>query len=47
MSQKITNKLILNRIQPFINTILRNIHNGLRPGRSTTTHILALRRLIK
>ena len=39
--------MILNRIQPFINPLLRNNKNGFRPGRSTTTHILALRRLIE
>ena len=47
IAQKITNKLILNSIQQFINPILRNSQNGFRPGRSTTTHILALRRLIE
>ena len=44
---KVTNKMILNRIQPFINPLLRNNQNGFSPGRSTTTHILALRRLIE
>ena len=38
--------MILNRIQPFINPLLRNNQNGFRPGRSTTTHIHALRRVI-
>ena len=39
--------MILNKIQPFINPLLRNNQNGFRPGRSTTTHIIALRRLIE
>ena len=42
-----TKLLNLNRIQPLINHLLRINQNGLRPGRSTTTHILALRRLIE
>ena len=44
---KITDKMILRRIQPIISSILRNNQNGFRPGKSTTTHILALRRLIE
>ena len=39
--------MILNRIQPYINLILCPNQNGFRPGRSTTLHILALRRLIE
>ena len=39
---KVTSKMILNRIQPFTNSLIRNNQNGFRPGRSTTTHILAL-----
>ena len=41
------NKLILNRIRPVLGQHLHNNQNGFRPGRSTTTHILALRRLIE
>ena len=41
------NKMILNRIQPYINPILRPNQNGFRPGRSTISHILALRHLIE
>ena len=44
---KVTNKMILNIIQPFINPLLRNNQNLFRPGRSKTTHILAPRRLIE
>ena len=36
---KITNKMILNRIQPIIDPLLRHNQNGFRPRRSTTTHI--------
>ena len=41
------NKMILNRIQPKLDQHLRPNQNGFRPGRSTTAHILALRRLIE
>ena len=44
---KMTNKMILNRIQPYINPILRPNQNGFRPRRSTTSHKLSLRRLIE
>ena len=44
---KCINKLILNRIQPKLEVHLRPNQNGFRPGRSTTAHILALRRLIE
>ena len=36
---KITNKIILNRIQPRIDLILRPYQNGFRPARSTISHI--------
>ena len=44
---KFVNKMILNRIQPKLDQHLRPNQNGLRPERSTTAHILALRRLIE
>ena len=44
---KVVNKMILYRIQPKIDKHLRPNQNGFRPGRSTTAHILALRRLIE
>ena len=47
IAAKITNKLILNRIQPVLDPLLRPNQNGFRPGRSTTSHILALRRIIE
>ena len=47
IAAKITNKMLLNRIQPHIDPHLRPNQNGFRPGRSTTAHILALRRIIE
>ena len=46
-SAKIVSKLILNRIRPVFDQHLRNNQNGFRPGRSTTKHILAIKRLIE
>ena len=45
---KTLNRMVLNRIQPAIEGVLRNNQNGFREGRSTTTtsHILALRRIL-
>ena len=47
IAAKIANKMILNRIQPVLDPLLRPNQNGFRPGRSTTSHILALRRIIE
>ena len=47
IAAKVTNKLILNRIRDPIDKHLRPNQNGFRPGRSTTAHILALRRVIE
>ena len=44
---KLVNKMILNRIQEKLDPHLRPNQNGFRPKRSTTSHILALRRLIE
>lgn len=44
---KVVNKMILLRIQPKLDPLLRPNQNGFRPSRSTTTHILALRRIIE
>ena len=44
---KTLNKMVLNRLIPHIEPILRDNQNGFRPGRSTTSHILALRRLLE
>ena len=42
-----TNTMILNRIQSYIDPILRPNQNGFRSGRSTTSHILTLIRYSK
>ena len=39
--------MILNRIQPQLDTLLRPNQNGFRTKRSTTFHTLALRRIIE
>ena len=44
---KVINRMILNRIQPAIDEHLRPNQNGFRPNRSTSSHILALRRIIE
>ena len=44
---KLINKMILTRLQCKIDKHLRPSQNGYRPGRRTTSHILALRRLIE
>jgi len=44
---KTLNRMILNRIKPFVEPLLRDNQNGFRTGRSTTSHILALRRIIE
>ena len=43
---KALNRMILNRLKPIIETILRRNQNGFRPGRSTAQQISVLRRLI-
>ena len=44
---KTMNRMILNRLKPSLENILRINQNGFRPGRSTTGHILALRRILE
>ena len=44
---KILNRMILNRIRPKIDPLLRVNQNGFREGRTTIGQILALRRLIE
>ena len=44
---KSTNKLVLNRLVPPLDPILRRNQNGFRRGRSTISQFLALRRIIK
>ena len=47
IATKVINRMILNRIRPKVDPHLRSTQNGFRPGRSTTAHVLALRRLIE
>ena len=47
IAAKIYNKLILNRLRPKLEPILRKNQNGFRPGRSTLGQILTLRRIIE
>ncbi|XP_038055810.1 uncharacterized protein LOC119727814 [Patiria miniata] len=44
---KVYNRLLLNRIRPEVEKILRPNQSGFRPLRSTSSQILALRRLIE
>ena len=44
---KLINRMILNRMRPSIDPLLRGNQSGLRPGRSTVTQVLALRRIIE
>ncbi|KAL5263087.1 hypothetical protein ACHWQZ_G008482 [Mnemiopsis leidyi] len=47
VAAKIFNKLLLNRIYPHVDPLLRPNQNGFRKGRSTLPQILALRRIIE
>ena len=47
IAAKIYNKLILNRLLPNVEPLLRNNQNGFRAGRSTLSQILSLRRIIE
>ena len=44
---KALNRMILNRLKPELEKILRRNQNGFRPSRSTTRQILGLRRVIE
>ena len=46
-SAKIYNKMLLHRIRPHIEPLLRINQNGFRPKRSTTAQILTIRRLLE
>ena len=46
-ASKVINQMILNRLQPAIEKQLRPNQNGFRPNRSTSSHILALHRIIE
>ena len=47
IAAKIYNKMILLRLRPHVEPILRINQNGFRPGRSTLSQILTIRRLIE
>ena len=47
IAAKIYNKLILNRLLPKVEPLLRKNQNGFRAGRSTLSQILSLRRIIE
>ena len=47
ISAKIYNKLLLNRIQPELEKIMRKNQNGFRKNRSTEGQILTVRRIIE
>ena len=47
IAAKIYNRMLLNRIRPHIEPILRINQNGFRPNRSTLSQILTLRRIIE
>ena len=47
IAAKIYNALLLNRIQPEMEKILRRNQNGFRKGRSTIGQILTVRRIIE
>ena len=44
---KTINRMILNRLRPFIDLLLRGNQSGFCPGRSTVTQVLTLRRVIE
>ena len=44
---KTINGMILNRLRPVIDPLLRGNQSGFRPGRSTVAQVLALRRVIE
>ena len=47
IASKISNKMLLQRIRPHLEPILRMNQNGFRPNRSTLAQILTLRRLVE
>ena len=44
---KTLNRMILNRLRPEVEKLLRDNQNGFRDSRSTTSHILTLRRVLE
>ena len=47
IAAKIYNLMILNRIRPYVDPIMRKNQNGFRTNRSTLGQILAIRRIIE
>ena len=47
IASKVYNRIILNRIRPVVDKLLRPNQNGFREGRSTSAHVLALRRIVE
>ena len=47
MLAKLYNRVLLNRLRPVLDPLLRMNQNGFRPGRCCPEHILCLRRLIE
>ena len=47
IAAKIYNSMLLNRIRPHIDPVLRKNQNGFRTNRSTTGQILTIRRIIE
>ena len=47
IAAKIYNKMILNRLIPHVEPLLRDNQNGFRKGRSTLSQVLCLRRIIE
>ena len=47
IAAKVYNRLLLNRLRPVLDQLLRPNQNGFRPLRSTSAQILALRRIVE
>ena len=47
VASKIYNRCLLNRVRPVIDKVLRPNQSGFLKGRSTTSHILALHRIVE
>ena len=47
IAAKLYNKMLLNRLVPFVGPLLRKNQNGFRRGRTTLSQILCLRRLLE
>ena len=47
IAAKVYNKLLLNRIVPALDPLLRKNQNGFRRGRSTIAQILSIRRILE